>query len=76
MAHTDKMRQATPMAHAPSAGYTSPRAMRLIGDVTVAIHPLINRIQTTIEARVLKMGGIFLFLLVVVFTIIAPGVKW
>jgi hypothetical protein len=58
MATTDKMRQATPMAQAANAPNTSPCTIRLIGDATVATHPLINRIHTTIDASVLKMLGI------------------
>jgi hypothetical protein len=58
MATTDKIRQATPMAQAANAPNTSPCTIRLIGDATVATHPLINRIHTTIDASVLKMVGI------------------
>jgi len=57
MATTDKIRQATPMAQAANAPNTSPRTIRLIGDATVATHPLIKRIHTTIDASVLKMVG-------------------
>ena len=46
------------MAQAANAPNTSPCTIRLIGDATVATHPLINRIHTTIDASVLKMLGI------------------
>jgi len=59
MAHTDKMRQATPIAHAISEVNTSPRTMRVMGDIIVAMHPIIIRTQTAIDARALKTGGIF-----------------
>jgi len=58
MAHTDKMRQATPIAQATNDVNTSPMTMRVMGDTIVATQPLINSIQTTIEARALKIGGI------------------
>jgi len=58
MAHTDKIRQVTPIAHATYDVNTSPMTIRVIGDTIVAIHPLTNKIQTTIEARALKIGGI------------------
>jgi hypothetical protein len=58
MATTDKMRQATPIAQAANAPNTSPSTIRLIGEATVATHPQINRIHTTIDASFLNMVGI------------------
>jgi hypothetical protein len=58
MAKTDKMRQAMPSAYVTNDPNTSPITMRVMGDIIVAMHPLINKIQTTIEVRALKIGGI------------------
>jgi hypothetical protein len=46
------------MAQAVKAPNTCPSTIRLIADAMVATHPLMNRIDTTIDGRVLKMVGV------------------